>query len=146
MHRDFSDFIEILNNNDVEFVIIGGIALAFYGFPRFTGDLDIWMRPLNENAIKLFTAIEFFFGTPLTSSPDDFLGGYNMISLGKEPLKIEIHHTIDGVGSDEVWDTRVKGRFGASDVYYISKDTLIKNKRTVGRDQDLVDIKKLMSI
>ena len=143
MHRDFIEFIEILNRNNVEFVIIGGIALAYHGFPRFTGDIDIWIRPSLDNVKKTFNSIEEFFGTRMTTAPEDFLRGHNMISLGEEPVKIEIHVTLDGVTEDEIWNTRTGGKFGDEDVHYIGKETFIKNKKAVGRDQDLVDIKKL---
>lgn len=143
MHRDFIEFIETLNGNRVEFVIIGGIALAFYGYPRFTGDLDIWIRPSSENVEKAFKAIEDFFGTGLNSAPGDFLKGHHMISLGEEPIKIELHIKLDGVAEDEIWNLKAKGTFGTEDVYYIGKETFIKNKRAVGRDQDLVDIGKI---
>ena len=145
MHRDFIEFIEILNRNGVEFVIVGGIALAYHGFPRFTGDINIWMRPSIDNAKKTFHSIEEFFGTRITTAPEDFLRGHTMISLGEEPVKIEIHITLDGVTEDEIWNTRAGGKFGDEDVFYIGKETFIKNKKAVGRDQDLVDIKKLES-
>jgi len=143
MHRDFIEFIEILNRNSVEFVIVGGIALAYYGFPRFTGDLDIWIRPSIDNAKKTFHSIETFFGTRMAIAPEDFLRGHKMISLGEEPVKIEIHIRLDGVTEEEIWNEKSGGKFGPEDAFYIGKETFIKNKKAVGRDQDLVDIKKL---
>jgi hypothetical protein len=145
MHRDFIEFVEILNRNEVEFVIIGGIALAYYGFPRFTGDMDIWIRPSIGNAKNTFHSIEEFFGTRINTTPEDFLSGNRMISLGEEPVKIEIRTYLDGVTEDEIWDTRARGKFGDDDVFYIGKKIFIKNKKAVGRDQDMVDIKKIES-
>ena len=143
MHRDFIEFIDELNGNGVEFVIIDGIALAFYGHPRFTGDLDIWIRPDIANTEKTFRAIEHFFGTYIGTSPGDFLTGHRMITLGEEPVRIEIHTALDGVTEGEIWDGKVRGTFGDRTVYYIGKETFIKNKRTVGRMQDLADIEKI---
>ena len=143
MHTDFIEFIEELHKHKVDYVITEGMALAFYGYPRYTGDLDVWTKPTLDNTKRLFNAIEEFFGTSVRASPEDFIGGHNMINLGEEPVKIEIHHRLDGVTEDEIWNTKVKGPFGTRDVYYIGKDTFIKNKRAVGRDQDLVDIKKI---
>jgi len=143
MQKDFIEFIEELNNHNVEFIVIGGMALAYYGYPRYTGDLDIWAKPSIGNAINLFKAIEAFFGTRINAAPEDFISSRNMITLGEEPVKIEIHHTLDGVTEDELWNTKVTGPFGDVDVYYIGKETFIKNKKAVGRDQDLVDIKKI---
>lgn len=143
MHKDFVEFIEEIDKHKVDYVITEGMALAFYGYPRYTGDLDVWTKPTLDNTKRLFNAIEEFFGTSLRAAPEDFISGHNMINLGEEPVKIEIHHRLDGVAEDETWNTKVKGPFGTRDVYYIGKDTFIKNKRAVGRDQDLVDIKKI---
>lgn len=145
MHRDFVEFIQTLNRQGVQFLIVGGFALAFHGFPRFTGDIDIWVRPLIENVDKTFRAIEEFFETRIAVRPEDFLKGHKMITLGEEPVRIEIHIRLDGVADDELWNTRASGRFGDEDVFYIGREAFIKNKRAVGRDQDLVDIKKLES-
>ena len=145
MQQDFIEFIEMLNRNGVEYVIVGGIALAYHGFPRFTGDIDIWIKPYIDNANRTFRSIEEFFGTRINTTPEDFLRGNKMISLGEDPVKIEIHIRLDGVTQDEIWSTKVNGKFGNEDVFYIGRDTFIKNKKAVGRDQDLVDIKKLES-
>jgi hypothetical protein len=143
MQKDFLEFIGELKEKQVDFVIVGGLALAYYGYPRYTGDLDVWILPSIDNAKKLYAAIETFIGTKAVSTPEEFIEEKYMISLGEEPVKIEIHHTLDGVTPDEIWSTKTGGTFGALDVYYIGKDTFIKNKRAVGRDQDLVDIKKI---
>lgn len=143
MQNDFIEFIEFLKKNKVEFVIIGGVALAFYGFPRYTGDIDIWIRPEPANVEKTFKAIEQFFETNITVSPREFLTGNRMITLGEEPVKIEIHTNLDGVTGQEIWDSKAEGRFGELDVYYIGRETFIKNKKAAGRDQDLVDIKRI---
>ncbi len=143
MNRDFLEFIEILKNKNVDFVIIGGMALAFYGYPRFTGDLDIWVIPTLENIQKVFLSIQEFFGTKLKATPEEFLQGKKMISLGEEPVKIEIHQYLDGLTAEEIWNTRIKGTFGNHEVFFIGRDAFIKNKKAVGRDQDLVDVKRL---
>jgi hypothetical protein len=145
MHRDFIEFVEILNRNNVEFVIIGGIALAYYGFPRFTGDIDFWIRPSAHNAQKTFNSIEEFFSMRISTTADEFLSGNKMISLGEEPVKIEIHTRLDGITENEIWNTRERGKFGDEEVFYIGKEAFIKNKKAVGRDQDLVDIKNIES-
>ncbi len=144
MQRDFLEFIAELTEKQVDFVIVGGLALAYYGHPRYTGDLDVWIKPSFDNAKKLFAAIESFFGTMAVSTPEEFIQGKYMISLGEEPVKIEIHHTLDGVTADEIWNTKTQGTFGDKKAYYIGKEIFIKNKRAVGRDQDLVDIKKIL--
>ena len=129
MHKDFLEFISALNRHHVKFVIIGGLALAYYGHPRYTGDLDIWVYPDEENARKTFRSIEKFFNTT--------------IAAREEPVQIQIHIHLDGITSQEIWDNRVMGKFGKHDVYYIGKDEFIKNKMTVGRTQDIADIEKI---
>ncbi|NLV67810.1 MAG: hypothetical protein GXY14_09065 [Spirochaetes bacterium] len=143
MQQDFSDFIMQLNRNNAEFVIIGGVALAFYGFPRYTGDLDIWIQPTLDNVKKVFKTIEDFFNSTLSVLPEDFITGNNMITLGEEPVQIQIHLYLDGVTAEEIWSGRITGKFGSNDVYYIGKNVFIKNKKVVGRDQDIIDIKKI---
>ena len=143
MQQDFIEFIHGLNDNDAEFVIIGGLALAYYGFPRYTGDLNIWIYPSIENVKKVFKAIEEFFDIALDETPENFLAGHNMITLGEEPVQIQLHIQLDGVTTEEIRNGRIKGRFGPCDSFYIGRETLIKNKRSTGRAQDLVDVEKL---
>lgn len=144
MQRDFTEFIELSNQNKMDYVIIGGIALAFYGYPRYTGDLDIWIYPSAGNIRTCFIVIEKFFGTPVTISPEEFIDGRKMITLGEEPVQIQIHLHLDGVTSEEIWGNKAKGKFGSVDVYYIGKETFIRNKRSAGRPQDLIDIEKIL--
>jgi hypothetical protein len=144
MHKDFLEFLAILKRRDVRFVIVGGVALAYYGHPRYTGDLDIWIVPEKENAAEVFKAVEEFFGTEIAAiTPDEFVSGNNMMTLGEEPVQIQIHTKLDGVTTQEIWDNRSDGNFGDVSVSYIGKEVFIKNKRAVGRTQDLADIEKL---
>ena len=143
LHTDFLEFISELTNNKVKYVIIGGLALAYYGHPRYTGDLDIWIYPEEKNTQKTFKSIEIFFETSISVLPKDFIKEHNMITLGEEPVQIQMHIRLDGVTTQEIWGNRVKGKFGKFNVYYIGKDTFIKNKTAVGRMQDLADIEKI---
>ena len=143
MQQDFIEFIDRLNNNNAEFVIIGGLALAYYGFPRYTGDLHIWIYPSLDNVKKIFKTIEQFFDTTLSVTPDDFFIGHNMITLGEEPVQIQLHIKLDGVTTEEMWSSRIMGKFGSRDVFYIGKETFIKNKRSTGRAQDIVDVDRI---
>jgi hypothetical protein len=145
MHRDFIEFIDMLNTHEAEFIIIGGLALAYYGFPRYTGDLDLWIYPSPDNVKKVFKTIEKFFDTALSMPPDEFLSGHNMISLGEEPVQIQLHTILDGVTTEEIRASKIKGHFGSSNVFYIGRETFIKNKRSTGRPQDIVDIDKIIN-
>lgn len=144
MHKDFLEFLSILKSRDAKFVIIGGVALAYYGHPRYTGDLDVWIVPEDENAVKVFRAVEEFLGTEISAiSPDKFISGNKMMTLGEEPVQIQIRTKLDGVTTQEIWDNRTAGNFGNVAASYIGKEIFIKNKRAVGRTQDLADIEKL---
>ncbi|MBN2158164.1 MAG: nucleotidyltransferase [Spirochaetes bacterium] len=143
MHKDFLEFIAALNRNNVDFVIIGGVALAYYGHPRYTGDLDLWIYPSEDNVKKTFRTIEKFFSSSVTITPRDFLSGKNMVTLGEEPVQIQIHLHLDGVSTQEIWDNSIIGKFGKHKARYIGKETFIKNKSAVGRTQDLADIEKI---
>ncbi len=144
MQKDFLDFVTILTEHDADFVIIGGLALAFYGYPRYTGDLGIWAMPTLKNMKRIFSSIENFFDITLQVTPAEFLAGHNMIEMGEEPVKIQIHIRIDGVSNEELWENKIKGAFGNIEVFYIGKEAFIKNKKAVGRPQDLIDIEKIL--
>jgi len=142
LHPDFSDFIKILNKNSVEYVIVGSFALAFHGFPRATGDIDIWIRPTLSNAIFLINAIKKFGFKDLDISEEDILSG-KIIQLGYPPVRIDILTVLDGLNSDEIWEAREMGHLGPHKVAFIGKRAFIKNKQAIGRHKDLADIESL---
>lgn len=138
MRRDFEDFIQILKKKRVRFVIVGAFALAYHGYPRNTGDIDIWIHPLEENAKKAVASIEKFFGTTLGVTAEDITTG-KIIQFGRPPVRIDLISRLTGVTTDEIWDNRIKGKFSGIPVFYIDKQTFIKNKRAIGRAKDLAD-------
>jgi hypothetical protein len=144
-HPDFFDFITALNNNRVEYVIVGAYALAYHGHPRATGDIDFWIKPNEENVKFLLKALtEFGFGQ-LGISEDDVLSG-KIIQLGFPPVRIDLISILDGLESDEIWKFREEGKFGDLTVWYLSKRAFIKNKRAIGRHKDLADLELLGEI
>lgn len=142
MHVDFVEFLKKLTDNNADFIIVGAHALAFYGIPRLTGDLDILIRPSHENANKVFSAVEDFFGSSLGLTVDD-LRDEQTIQFGRPPVRIDLLKNITGVTFDEAWSGKVKGKFEKIDVYYIDRECLIKNKRATGRAKDKADIEIL---
>lgn len=142
IHSDFSDFILSLNHNNVEFVMVGAFNLAFLGLPRFTGDMDIWVRPTASNARALIKAIEDFGMKSLGLKEEDILSG-NVIQLGYAPIRIDLITILDGLTADEIWANRQEGTFGKHTVFYLSKSAFIKNKRATGRHKDLADVEAL---
>ncbi len=142
VHPDFADFLAALERNRVEHVIVGAYALAFLGAPRFTGDVDIWIRPTPANAQALLRAIAEFGLKSLSLNEQDILSG-QVIQLGSPPMRIDLLTVLDGVTAEEIWDSRQKGPFGEQVVFFIGKQALIKNKLATGRPRDIADIASL---
>lgn len=140
---DFNEFCALLRAHRVEFVIVGAHALAFHGAPRFTGDLDILIRPTEENATRLMGAIEAFgFPRPPLSAAD-VIQPVRMIEMGVAPVQIHVMSHVDGVSWDEVWASRETGPLGSETVPFIGRDAFIRNKRASGRPKDIADIEAL---
>ena len=140
---DFDEFCALLTARAVEFVIVGAYALAYHGAPRYTGDLDILVRPTEDNGHRLLQAIaDFGFPTaPLT--PQDIVAGSKVIEMGIAPVQIHVMSQIDGVTWDDVWKTRETGPFGSQSVSFIGRDAFLRNKQAAGRPKDLADVDAL---
>lgn len=145
IHPDFSDFISALNQNAVEYVIVGAYDLAFLGYPRYTGDIDIWINPTIDNARALIKAIGDFGMKSLSLTEQDILSG-NIIQLGYPPVRIDMLTILDGLSADEIWASRQHGSFGQQSVFYLGRAAFIKNKRATGRHKDLADLEAIGEI
>lgn len=141
--KDFKDLLRLLNENAVDYLLIGGHAFAVHAEPRTTKDLDIFIRSSPENARAAFRALAQF-GAPLAGlSEADFADG-TTFQLGVPPDRIDILQKIDGVTFDEAWKNRIEGTLdGEVPAYVISREDLIRNKLASGREQDLLDVKAL---
>ena len=139
----FSELLTLLEDNKVEYVIVGGYAMAYHGYPRFTKDIDIFYRNTPENIKKIRKAlIEFGFND--NDLPESiFSESGNIIQFGVVPLRVDIINEIDGINFDDVYKNSVRGKYGEIEVNFIGRIELIKNKMASGRDQDLLDAKKL---
>ena len=140
---DFRDLFALLNEHMVEYLIVGGYALAFHGAPRFTGDIDIFVRPDVQNASRVLDAlVAFGFRFPdLTAA--DFENPNKVMQLGVPPVRIDIITSISGVSWEEAEAAKEPGTFGDVAVAYIGREEYIKNKRSAGRKKDLADIEAL---
>jgi hypothetical protein len=140
---DFDEFIACLIVHGVDFVIVGAYALAFHGAPRFTGDLDILVRPTLDNATRLLRALEVF-GFPVSElSPEAVADRRRMLQMGVPPVQLRIMGAISGVEWHEVWDDRINGPLGPHTVSFLGRETFLRNKRAAGRPKDLADIDAL---
>ena len=124
-------------------MVIGGIALGFHGAPRYTGDLDVLIRPEPGNARRVLEALDAFGFGSVGLTLEDFTKPDNVIQLGVPPVRIDIVTSISGVTWEQVESGRVPGTFGEVQTRYIGRAELIANKRACGRHKDLADIEAL---
>jgi hypothetical protein len=140
---DFSEFIGSLNAQGVEFLIVGAHALAFHGAPRFTGDLDLLVRPTIDNAAKVLAAVRAF-GFPVEDlQPGDLTDPRRILEMGIEPVQIHVMSAISGVSWEEAWQTRIDGDCGGHPVSFLGREAFLQNKRAAARPKDLADIDAL---
>lgn len=123
--------------------IFGGYAVAFYGAPRFTGDIAIFINTSVENSKRVVKSLNEFGFAESTISADDFLTPDRIIQLGFPPLRIDIITGIDAVSWDTAWKNKTEGKLGDVPVYFISKEDLLRNKKKSGRKKDLADMEAL---
>jgi hypothetical protein len=143
LNRDFSAFIESFVEHEVRFLVVGGYALAVHGHPRYTKDLDIWIRADAENAERVVRAIEAFGFGGLGLSADTFLDPDLVVQLGREPQRIDILTFITGLDFDQAYDQRVAADLGGVRAPVISRADLRRNKQATGRTRDLADAETL---
>jgi hypothetical protein len=141
--KDFRELLQLLNSRKVEYLVVGGYAVALYGYPRATGDMDIWIALSKDNAHRTVEALrEFGFDTPQLKE-DLFLEKEKNIRMGNPPLRIEILTSIDGVEFAECYRNKRIVTIDDIDVSFISLEDLKKNKKASGRYQDLADLENL---
>ena len=140
---DFRDLFALFNAHGVDYLIVGAYALAYHGAPRYTGDLDILVRPDSENAQRILGALdEFGFGS-LGLRAEDFAVPDQVIQIGVAPVRVDIVTSLTGVLWEEAAAGRVAGTYGDLKVYYIGKKQFILNKRSLGRKKDLADLEAI---
>lgn len=140
--HDFLAFLSCLSSHDVKFLLIGGYAVAYHGYVRTTGDLDVFVDCSQENAEKLVAACEEF-GLGASVSLELFLTPGNILRFGVPPMRLEILNEISGVIFQECWDSREVLKIRESEIPVISIQKLLKNKKASGRQKDLLDFQML---
>ncbi len=140
---DFRDLLKLFNEHRVNYIIVGAYALAYHGVPRYTGDIDILVRPARDNAKSIISALdEFGFGA-VGLTAEDFVVTDKVVQLGFAPVRVDIITSITGVSWEEAETGQEAGFYGDIPVYYIGKTQLIKNKRTLARKKDMADLEAL---
>ncbi len=146
LDQDFEDFVQLLNLHHVDYMIVGGYALAFHGKPRHTGDLDIWIDISEDNAKKMMNVLRDFGMSSLGLQKEDFLEENAIMQIGYPPLRIDILTAIDGVEFSEAYLNKQVIDIDGIEVNYISLNDLILNKQKSGRHQDISDVEALKKL
>jgi hypothetical protein len=144
LNQDFKEFIQSLNDNQVRYLVIGGYAVAFHGYPRYTKDIDIWVEMSQENATNLIKALEQFGFGSLNLQASDFLDPDQVIQLGYPPSRIDLLTTPSGVTFETCFASRIEVPFEDLTVNFIDLENLRQNKKASGRLQDLADLENLL--
>ena len=140
---DFRDLLKLFNDHGVEYIIVGGYALAFHGAPRFTGDLDLFICPSPANARNVLNALDGFgFNFP-NLTLDDFQKPDTVVQLGLPPIRIDLITSISGVPWEEANAHKEAGMYGEIRVCYLGRNEFIKNKTASGRKKDIADLEAL---
>jgi hypothetical protein len=141
--QDFKEFIELLNKHEVEYLVVGGYAVAMYGYPRFTGDIDFWIKPTELNAKKIITTLVEFGFEGYDISKEDFVKEDSVIQLGYPPNRIDLLTGVTGLTFDDCYNKKNRVEIAEIEVNFISLFHLRLNKEQTGRDKDINDLNNL---
>ena len=143
LSRDFKEFVALLNAHGVEYLVVGGYAMALHGRPRHTGDLDIWVRRNPDNAGRLMAALRQFGFGDVGLSQQDFELPQSVVQLGYPPFRIDLLTDIDGVAFDAAWPNRETTIHDGIELHFVGLADLKANKRASGRPRDIDDLDQL---
>lgn len=143
LNQEFLEFIELLEENRVDYLIVGGYAVGFHGFPRYTGDIDFFVAVAKQNSQRILKVFEQFGFGDIGIEASDFLKEDFIVEIGREPKKIQVLTGIDGVTFQECYPNRVEIDYQGVKLRFISIDDLLRNKRASGRPKDLIDLGEL---
>ncbi|MBF9253930.1 hypothetical protein I2I11_11555 [Pontibacter sp. 172403-2] len=143
LNNDFQHFIALLNSCQAKYIITGGFAVAVYGYPRYTGDIDIWVDPSLENAFKVLAALQAFGYNEQQVNLQDLTTPDIVVQLGYPPNRIDLVTGLAGVDFDTCWNNKASLPFGDVAAYFISLKDLKRNKKASARQQDLLDLENL---
>ncbi|MBS1249777.1 MAG: hypothetical protein MAG431_01361 [Chloroflexi bacterium] len=143
LHPDLKEFFQLLNANEVRYLIIGGYAVAFHGYPRYTKDIDVWIWVNSENAKRVIKTLKDFGFASLGLKEEDFLEKDTIIQLGHAPNRIDLIMGAPGVEFEECFEARIEEKVDGVNISFIDLKNLKKAKKASGRLQDLADIENL---
>ncbi|MGA2693666.1 MAG: nucleotidyltransferase [Opitutaceae bacterium] len=143
LNKHFQDFLGLLEKHHVEYVIVGGYAVGVHGFPRYTGDMDVFVAISAENAGRLVDVFNEFGFTSLGLKPSDFLEPDTVVEVGREPMKIQVLTGIDGVSFEKCRSDRMVVNLSGLQVPFIGFESLLANKAASPRSKDRIDLEEL---
>lgn len=143
LNKDYKEMLQLLLEEQVDFILVGAYALGAHGYPRATGDIDIWVKADEINSINIYKALEKF-GTPVDQiKMNDFASEGIVFQIGVTPRRIDIITQIDGVSFDEADEDKIIVEVEGLKLPILSFDKLLKNKLSTGRERDELDVKLL---
>ena len=145
LHPDFKDFLAVLASEGVEYLLVGGYAVAFHARPRATKDIDFWVSSTPENLERLVRALTRFGAPGSVVLAARTAGDDDVLWMGQPPTRIDIIRTIAGVDFARAYPNRVRAEWDNVPVVVIGGDDLITNKRAADRDQDRLDVSVLLA-
>jgi hypothetical protein len=134
LNQDFKEFVELLNANEVEYLVVGGYAMSAYQRPRNTGDIDFWVRAHPENARKILKTLREFGMASLNVTEDTFTQADQILQIGYAPRRIDI---------DECYPRRFEAMHVGVMIKFIGLEDFKRNKTASNRPKDQADIKDL---
>ena len=143
LQKDLREFIELLNFRGVEYLVMGGHAVAFHGYPPFTGDIDFFIRADAQNAARVITVLQEFGFSDADKLANALTEPEKIFQLGRPPHRIDILTSVSGLSFDEAWAAAVPGELDGLSVRFPSLSSLLCNKRASGRTKDLADVEQL---
>ncbi|MDB5892069.1 MAG: hypothetical protein JWP47_2900 [Polaromonas sp.] len=143
LNKDFKEFVQLLNANEVEYLVVGGYALMAHGHPRYTGDIDFWVSPTPQNIAKLLSSLEQFGFASLGLAVADFEAPDTIIQLGFPPARIDLMVSASGVEFSSAYAARLKVDLNDVCINVINREDFIRNKQATGREKDFLDLKEL---
>jgi hypothetical protein len=147
LNRHFQEFIELLEKHEVKYLVVGGYAVGFHGFPRYTGDLDVFIAISEENSEKILKVFDRFGFSDLGLKVEDFLEEEIVVEIGREPIKIQVLTGIDGVTFEESYAGKEFLLISSNlKVPFIGYESLLKNKAASPRAKDKIDFEELKRI
>ena len=143
IHPDFEELLRLLEEKNVDYMIVGGYAVAFHGHPRFTKDIDVFYLPSEDNVVRLRAALLAFGFTEEELPVEAFRDSANVLTFGVAPSRVDLLSNIDGVNFYDAKNSVARGRYGSVEVTFIGRDELIRNKQSTKRARDKADVEEL---